>query len=80
MLEVILAWSAFIFMVSVVVDFVLLVFVEDGITLSPVTQVFYWMMWVSCGVFILTFFAMATVADVRRIREKRKAERDYGRE
>lgn len=80
-LGVILAWSMFVFVVALIVAIVLLI-VDDSCYYIPwvVLNADMLVMWVSISVSILTMFAMGIAADVRRIREKRKAERDYGRE
>ena len=80
-LGVVLAWSMFVFVVALIVAIVLLI-VDDSCYYIPwvVLNADMLVMWVSIGVSILTMFAMGIAADVRRIREKRKAERDYGRE
>lgn len=74
-LGVILAWSMFVFVVALIVAIVLLI-VDDSCYYIPwaVLNADMLVMWVSIGVSILTMFAMATVADVRRKREERKGD------
>ena len=76
-LGVVLAWSMFVFVVALIVAIVLLI-VDDSCYYIPwaVLNADLVVLWVSIGVSILTMFAMAAVADVRRIRENRRKERE----
>lgn len=76
-LEVILAWSMFIFVVAVIAGFVV-VFMDDGGCYIPgvVLDAVLIVVCVSGGVSVLTMFVMAGVADVRRKREERDRERE----
>ena len=76
-LGVVLAWSMFVFVVALIVAIVLLI-VDDSCYYRPgaVLNADLVVLWVSIGVSILTMFAMAAVADVRRIRENRRKERE----
>ena len=76
-LGVVLAWSMFVFVVALIVAIVLLI-VDDSYYYIPwaVLNADLVVLWVSIGVSILTMFAMAAVADVRRIRENRRKERE----
>ena len=71
----------FVFVVAVIVAIVLLI-VDDGCYYIPwaVLNANRVVLLVSGGVSILTMFVMAGVGEARLRREKRKAERDYGRE
>ena len=74
-LGVILAWSMFVFVLAGIVAVVLSI-VDDNCYYIPwaVLNADMVVMWVSIGVSILTMFAMATVAEVRRKREERKGD------
>ena len=80
-LGVILAWSMFVFVVAVIAGFVV-VFMDDGGCYIPgvVLDAVLIVVCVSGGVSVLTMFVMAGVGEARLRREKRNAERDYGRD